>query len=228
MLIVGEPPLEVRLRSSARNRRLVLRVSQHKPSAVLTVPTGTSRRAAIAFLETNLTWLRDRIEARGDAIAVRAGSTLPFGNGTLSVKPSLGGRLRAVDGHLLVPGPSQHLPGKVRAYLREAAREALVSRAHHYADRLNRRPGTITLRDTRSRWGSCTSDGNLMFSWRLIMAPNDVLDYVAAHEAAHLVEMNHSKRFWSLVDAVCPGYQHHSEWLRLHGPGLHRFDFAPA
>ncbi|MBE0554766.1 MAG: M48 family metallopeptidase, partial [Rhodobacteraceae bacterium] len=96
----------------------------------------------------------------------------------------------------------------------------------HYAGLLGRRVTGITLRDTRSRWGSCTAAGRLMFSWRLIMAPPAVLDYVAAHEAAHLVEMNHSPAYWAVVGRIFPGWQAQRGWLRRHGPGLHalRFD----
>jgi predicted metal-dependent hydrolase len=226
LLVIGEPPVKVRLRRSARNRRLVLRVNQRAAGAVLTVPPGTSERAAIAFLESNLTWLRDRIAARGELIPVRTGTVLPFGDRTLTIRSDPGGRLTAADGVLHVPGAAQHLPGKVRAYLREAARMAFVARAGAHAERLDRKLGILTIRDTRSRWGSCTSDGNLMFSWRLIMAPSSVLDYVAAHEAAHLVEMNHSDRFWSVVASLSPDYPEHRRWLRQNGPDLHRYEFA--
>ncbi|MDG1999702.1 MAG: M48 family metallopeptidase, partial [Amylibacter sp.] len=94
-----------------------------------------------------------------------------------------------------------------------------------YAKMVGRSFSRITIRDTRSRWGSCTSDGNLMYSWRLIMAPPSVQAYVAAHEVCHLVEMNHSDAFWRQVAAIYPNYKKQREWLRHQGSHLHRYQF---
>jgi predicted metal-dependent hydrolase len=106
------------------------------------------------------------------------------------------------------------------------ARDRLVAASEHYADLLGRPFGKVSLRDTRSRWGSCTSEGNLMYSWRLILAPVDVLNYVAAHEVSHLAEMNHSQAFWSEVERLMPGYAAPRKWLKQHGAELHRFQFT--
>ena len=97
-----------------------------------------------------------------------------------------------------------------------------------HAAGLGRSAGRIRLADPRARWGSCTASGDLMFSWRLIMAPVDVLDYVVAHEVAHLAELNHSPRFWAVVRRLCPGYEPARDWLRRHGAELHRHDFSAA
>ena len=94
-----------------------------------------------------------------------------------------------------------------------------------YAARLGKGYTRLTLRDTRSRWGSCTSDGGLMFSWRLIMAPPSVLDYVAAHEVAHLAQMNHSPAFWAEVTRIYGDFDPPRQWLRTHGADLHRYQF---
>ncbi|MGB5557542.1 MAG: M48 family metallopeptidase, partial [Paracoccaceae bacterium] len=127
---------------------------------------------------------------------------------------------------LLVPGAPEQAAARIRAFLKLAARDRLNVAVDRYADLAGRRVSNITLRDTRSRWGSCTSDGRLMFSWRLIMAPPRVLDYVAAHEVAHLVEMNHSPAYWAVVRRIYPDYEVQRRWLRAHGQKLHavRFD----
>ena len=137
-----------------------------------------------------------------------------------------GGKLKLEGGRLLVSGPPEGAPGRARAFLKDAARAALVPAAHGYAEQVGRRAARITLRDTRSRWGSCSSEGALSFSWRLAMAPPEVLDYVAAHEAAHLVEMNHGPRFWALVERLRPDWRESRDWLRRHGGDLHRVDFG--
>ena len=109
--------------------------------------------------------------------------------------------------------------------MRLRARDDLAAASDFYAAEVGKTYSKISLRDTRSRWGSCSSKGVLMYSWRLIMAPTDVLRYVAAHEVAHLVEMNHSQAFWDVVADVMPDYQVHRKWLRTHGNTLHRVVF---
>jgi predicted metal-dependent hydrolase len=114
----------------------------------------------------------------------------------------------------------------LRAFLKIEARNALVPAAEAFAAQLSKPIGRISLRDTRSRWGSCSGAGNLMFSWRLVMAPPAVLHYVAAHEVAHLQEMNHSQVFWDVVARLMPDYRIHRAWLKKHGAKLHRVDFS--
>ena len=127
------------------------------------------------------------------------------------------------DGLLLPRGAG---PASVKAFLRTRARDALVAASDRYAGLIGRQYSRLTLRDTRSRWGSCSSTGALMYSWRLIMAPPEVLDYVAAHEVAHLAQMNHGPAFWALVEELMPDYAPRRAWLRDHGDRLHalRFD----
>lgn len=113
----------------------------------------------------------------------------------------------------------------VLAALKCLARDRLAEASDRHATAIGRKVGRITLRDTRSRWGSCTSEGNLMYSWRLILAPPEVLDYVAAHEVAHLVHMDHSRAFWAQVERLMPGHKSARDWLRREGTGLHRWRF---
>ena len=131
------------------------------------------------------------------------------------------------DGVLGVPGPAGGHAVRVAAWLREEARRASVAAVDRHAAKLGLKPGRISLRDPRSRWGSCTASGDLMFSWRLIMAPSAVFDYVVAHEVAHLAELNHSPRFWAVVRAALPGLiKAARDWLRRNGAALHTHDFG--
>jgi predicted metal-dependent hydrolase len=113
--------------------------------------------------------------------------------------------------------------GRVRDFLTREARRDLAEAIERYAPRLSQRPTRMTLRDTRSRWGSCTARGELNFSWRLILAPPMVLDYLVAHEMAHLREMNHSPRFWALLGDLCPNVEAAEAWLKRNGSSLHRY-----
>ena len=143
-----------------------------------------------------------------------------------AIEAAPGRSVRYADGRLLVPERgSERTPARLAAFLKQHARFALIAAAGRHAERLGAAHGKITLRDTRSRWGSCTTRGDLMFSWRLIMAPPEVLDYVAAHEVAHLIEMNHSDAYWAVVARTCPGFAAPRRWLKDNAPALHRYRF---
>jgi predicted metal-dependent hydrolase len=133
---------------------------------------------------------------------------------------------RAEGAALLVPPEPERAALRIATFLKSAARLRLAAAADRHAGRLGRNLGRLTLRDTRSRWGSCTASGDLMFSWRLVMAPPAVLDYVVAHEVAHFEEMNHSPAFWSVVARLCPDHRSHRKWLRREGATLHRYRFG--
>jgi predicted metal-dependent hydrolase len=121
-----------------------------------------------------------------------------------------------VDGEIRVRGEPAHLPRRVRDFLVAKARQELARRARRLAARIGRDITQITVRDTQSRWGSCSSRGNLSFSWRLVFAPEPVIDYVVAHEVSHLVEMNHGPRFWRLVESLSPDSGTPRAWLKRH------------
>jgi predicted metal-dependent hydrolase len=135
------------------------------------------------------------------------------------------GRGAVCDGVTLTVNQARSGPA-AKAFLTNLARDRLTAASDKYAERIGHRFRAITLRDTRSRWGSCTAERRLMYSWRLAMAPADVLDYVAAHEVAHLEHMDHSADFWRAVAQLCPNYESHRTWLRENGPSLHRFVFT--
>jgi len=129
--------------------------------------------------------------------------------------------------YLNVSGRLEHAPRRLKDWLVEEARSDLDACVRTHANKLGVKARRITLRDQTSRWGSCTAGGLLSFSWRLILAPAHVLDYVAAHEVAHLVEMNHGPRFWKLVARSMPRLEEAKRWLRNHGSDLHRYGAAP-
>lgn len=223
---IGEPAIEVRLRRNARARRMVLRVASAGRAATLTLPPGVSLSRARAFVADHEAWLRRHLSAAPARMTMVEGSVLPFGDGTLTLRHR-GGRSTGRSGDtLLVGGPAAELGPRAAVWLREQARVACLAGVERHARTLGRRVGRISLRDPRSRWGSCTATGDLMFSWRLVMAPTAVLDYVVAHEVAHLAELNHSAAFWAVVRGLCPGLEASREWLRRHGQGLHRLDFV--
>ncbi|MFC6688385.1 M48 family metallopeptidase [Jhaorihella thermophila] len=219
----GTPPVPLVLRRSGRARRISLRVSGLDGRVTLTVPRGVPEAEALNFARSKAEWIRRHLAARPDEVIVAPGVTLPVEGALLRVERGTGRGVRLNGGTVVVPGAETG--PRLQAWLRELARDRLTAAADRHARALNRTYSRITLRDTRSRWGSCSSRGALSFSWRLILAPPEILDYVAAHEVAHLAEMNHSPAFWAHVERLYGPHKQARRWLRENGPALHRYRF---
>lgn len=228
---IADPPVRVRVRRTRAARRISLTVSSIDGRAQLTMPHRCARRAAEAFVQENRAWLKRMVDRVPPADPIAPNARLPFRGRMLLVRGETGRRTARIDlerEEVLASADPALARAQIEAALREAARARLLNRARRRAEELGVAFSRISIRDTRSRWGSCSSGGALSFSWRLVMAPDDVLDYVAAHEVAHLVEMNHSARFWALVTRLRPDWRVQRDWLREHGPDLHRIPLTRA
>jgi len=191
------------------------------------MPARAREGDALAFLRGHEGWLRETLEGMPDAAVqpVGLGSVIPVEGRMLCLAPGGGRGIRVEGDQLLVPGNPTSAGPRVVAWLKVLARDRLARASTHYAGLTGRSYSSLALRDTRSRWGSCSPDGRLMYSWRLIMAPASVLNYVAAHEVAHLVELNHSAAYWAVVGRIYPGWKVERDWLHTHGQALHRLCF---
>ncbi len=217
ILVGGDIP--VTLRRSARARRMTLRVARAGGEVVLTLPSRASLSDGRAFAESRAEWLRQTRAGMPPLRLVDHGALLPVEGRQRRILPHGGRRVELADEALLVP--QGRPPGVlVETWLKHLAQARLISACGRHAEALGRGFRALALRDTRSRWGSCTHDGRLMFSWRLAMAPPEVLDYVAAHEVAHLLHMDHSAAFWAATGRLRPDYARHRDWLRQHGHEL--------
>lgn len=225
-LLPGLPPLAITLRRSARARRFSLRVSRVDGRVTLSLPAWAREAEAMAFAREKEGWIRAALARMPTGRVIAMGGTVPVEGVELPIRPGTGRAPRIEGGTLLVPGDAERASVRVAAYLKVLARGRLQAACDRYAGALGRPYTRLTLRDTRSRWGSCAPDGALMFSWRLVMAPPAVLDYVAAHEVAHLAEMNHSPAFWAVVARLMPGYAAPRAWLKRHGHDLHAISFG--
>jgi len=221
----GLPSVEITLRRSARVRRFSLRVSSLDGRVTLSMPARARLSEALLFAQSHEDWLKKALARQVPVQRLGFGAVIPFEGRALTLAPGTT-RIRLEGDVLHIPGEAAQLGPRLASWLKAQARDRLAAASDHYAGLLGRKPKRITLRDTRSRWGSCAHDGALMYSWRLVMAPPQILAYVAAHECAHLVEMNHSAAFWDVVEQLYPGWQACRDWLRTHGQSLHaiRFD----
>jgi predicted metal-dependent hydrolase len=225
----------VRLRRHRQARRYTLSIRAATREVVLTMPPRGSLKEAKEFAEKHGGWIAARLG--------RLPEPAPFAHGTIvplrgvphrivhrrhtrgvvwTETDSQGGRL------ICVAGDTAHVNRRVDAFLKREARRDLDAASKRYAEKIGARIKRVTVRDQSSRWGSCSTTGVLSYSWRLILAPAFVLEYLAAHEVAHLIEMNHSPKFWRLLARLSPSMERAKTWLDVHGTDLHRYGLPPA
>ena len=218
----------VDLRRHRQARRYTLRIQAASRAVVLTMPLRGSVKEARAFAERNGGWIAARLKRLPQPIPFADGLELPLRDVGHRIVHRAGARgtvwVEAGPPPLLcVAGNAEHLARRMRDFLKREAKRDLDAASRRYAAALGVAVKRIAVRDQSSRWGSCTAGGVLSYSWRLILAPPYVLDYLAAHEVAHLVEMNHSRNFWRVVARICPEWQRAKAWLNTHGTALHRY-----
>lgn len=226
----GLTTYEVELRRRPAARRLTLRVSGSSGAIALTLPPKAPLAMAQSFLDAHSGWIAARVARLPERLPFTPDAAIPLRGVPHRIvhrpgirKAAYATRDEAGEPILVVAGDLDAVPGRVRRFLAaEAQADLAICVARHTAT-LGRPAARVTIRDTRSRWGSCSSTGALSFSWRLILAPPLVLDYLAAHECAHLKELNHSHRFWRIVHDLCPATDEAERWLKRNGSGLHRY-----
>ncbi len=216
-------PTRVEWRRSARARRISLRIDPKGGAVVITLPTRAARQSGMALLMDNAAWVSERLAALPGQIAFEHGAEVPL-HGIAHRIHHIGGRGGVwLEGRQInVTGDPAFLARRVTDFLRATARDRLAALALEKSALAGVRPKRVSVKDTRSRWGSCAADRSLAFSWRLILAPEFVQDYVAAHEVAHLRHMNHGPQFWALVGELTPHTDAAMQWLRSEGPRLLR------
>lgn len=224
-LVVPGLDLPLVLRRSARARRITLKLDPAEALLRVTAPPKVKVAEIARFVARHADWARSRLARLPGPVPFADGAVVPVLGQPHRIRHDAGGRgaVRRDAGVLIAGGRAEHLARRITDYLKGEAVRELKPRAADRADKLGVRVTHVGVRDTRTRWGSCSRAGRLSFCWRLILAPEPVLDYVVAHEVAHLVEMNHSDRFWALVRRLDPQMETARAWLKLHGSGLHRY-----
>ena len=221
----------VRLRRHRQARRYTLRVVAVTREAILTMPPRGSFREAREFAEKHGAWIASRLDRLPRAAPFEHGVDIPLRGvvHAISHRRSARGTVwTEIDhnGRRLLCVASQdpaHVSRRITDFLKREAKRDLETAVARYTERLGVEVKRISIRDQVSRWGSCSTSGALSFSWRLVLAPRFVLDYLAAHEVAHLLEMNHSPRFWRLLGRICPDMERAKAWLDARGTDLHRY-----
>lgn len=210
-------PLTIRV--NPRARRLLLRIDAAERAVELVLPRGVPAEHGLRFLRAQRGWIAARLEALPRPVPFVEGAVVPVlgvPHRIRSESDPAAPPVAIADGEIRVRGDLVHLGRRVRDYLVRLARQELARRARLLAARIGKQIARVTVRDTKSRWGSCSAAGCLSFSWRLILAPESVVDYVVAHEVAHLAEMNHGPRFWRVVRSLTPDHATPRAWLNRH------------
>lgn len=217
--------LAVEIKVSPRARRLSLRLDPLADAVVLVRPQGTSEREALAFLDSRRAWVGQRLATLPPRRPFAHGETLPLRGQPhrLVATGQMRGAVAVAGEEIHIPGDPAGLPRRLTDFLKQQARADALPLLLSDAAHLGRPTPRLVLRDPGSRWGSCSSTGTVSLSWRLILAPPPVLRYVVAHEAAHLVELNHSPRFWAVLGTLVAESMAPRRWLKEHGTSLHRY-----
>lgn len=232
VLPVHGRPVPLCVRHSERATRITLRIEPGGRGLRMTVPYDLPERDLSAFLKRHHGWLEAKLFDYPDDNRLLPGATVMVRGVPHRIEHS--GRLRGLTetavidcaAVIRVSGLEEHMGRRIADHLKKIARSELESLVLRHTATIGKRHKVLTLKDTRSRWGSCSAAGNLNFSWRIAMAPPEVIDYLAAHEVAHLKEMNHGPRFWALCQSLCPGMEEARAWLKKHGSNLHAIDFG--
>jgi predicted metal-dependent hydrolase len=218
-------PVALAVRRSLRARRMHLRIDPVHADVELILPRGVGLQEGLRFAGDKRAWLAGRLAAIPAHTPFADGVTLPVLGEALTIRhrPERRGGVQRLSADLLVSGDSDHVARRVRDWLKGQARSEFSARSRACAARVQRTVARIRVSDPKPRWGSCSARGGLAYSWRLVLAPLHVVDYVVAHEVAHLIEANHGRRFWQLVATLTEHGPTARAWLRQHGNVLLRY-----
>ena len=227
LLKIDGQAVEVTMRLNPRARRLIVKVHPSTGEISVIAPSQRALDRALDFAQGEAPWISRQLARVPKPVPLSPGARIPFkGREHLIVKGESGRRPVTHDAQgavIRVSGRDEHAPRRLLDFLKREAREVLEQRSLDYAARIDAKVRRVSVRDTASRWGSCSAKKTISYCWRLILAPDFVLDYVVAHEVAHLREMNHGPRFWKLVRALAPDIETPQAWLKKHGTALHRY-----
>ncbi|WP_135080621.1 SprT family zinc-dependent metalloprotease [Terasakiella sp. SH-1] len=211
--------IPVALRWNAQARRLILRLNPKNDGIIVTLPKGISAKEGLEMAKRNKVWIANQFSRQPEAPKFQHGAEVMLRGVAhkLIHRPEARGTVWCENQQIFVAGKAEFFQRRLSDWFKKQAREDIHSCAHDLASQLGKGINRISVRDTVSRWGSCSSNGNLSFNWRLIMAPPDIFRYVIAHEVAHLKHMDHSPAFWQTVDRLGVDAQNARLWLKRHG-----------
>lgn len=229
-LTVADRRVPLVFQPNKRARRIILRLDHGEGRIVVVLPKRATIEQGRRFALLNRAWIRDRLDLLPEPVPFRPGRSIPYLGSSHRIRhcPAGAAGVWLAGKTICVSGRREQLTGRLRDWMKQQARREIERRAAAKAEKIGKRIRSIAIRDPRSRWGSCSPDGKLSFSWRLVFAPRSVIDYVVAHEVAHLRELNHSRRFWKLTAELTGDVDAARAWLDHHGLTLQRYGLDSA
>ncbi|MBR2922788.1 MAG: M48 family metallopeptidase [Alphaproteobacteria bacterium] len=220
-----EFPFDVKVKKTSVAKKLVLRIDTKDHCAILSIPKYCLRKQALKFLQENEVWIINTLAnlpklsnfADGDEISV-------FGKIYKICHENKHKGTRFEGDLLKVGGDKVFLHRRVKDFLKKEAVDKLAEISIKTAEKIGVKIASVTVKDTKSRWGSCSTKGNINYNWRIVLAPKEVIDYLVCHEVSHLKHPNHSTDFWSTVESLCPSYKDSRNWLKTHGKELYKYN----
>jgi hypothetical protein len=224
-VLLGGAAVTLPIRRDRRARQITIHIDASLGGAKVVMPVYAALSDVRAAVRQNEDWLLDRLAKLPPRVPFADGAVIPYGGLKHRIRhiPDRRGVVERVENEIWVFGRPEHLQRRVTDWLKAEAKRTIAPLCLEKAEQVDKRVRRVMVRDQRSRWGSCGSNGHLSFNWRLILAPETVLDYVVAHEVAHLVEMNHSPAFWEVVETLTPHTKTGRNWLNRRGQHLYRY-----
>lgn len=216
----------IRIKISPKAKRLALRLDGSKRHINLVIPPKASLQKAYEFAQLNHLWIKNKINELPPAIPYINGITIPIMGISRTLRIIREGKITQIeltDSELVVISPIENPAPRIARYLRNLALQKLEELAVIKASQINRKLSKFTVRDTKSRWGSCSIDGRMTLSWRLIFAPISSIDYVISHEVSHLIYPNHGENFWILCQNLSMDFSEGLNWMKKNGASLARY-----
>jgi predicted metal-dependent hydrolase len=223
LLKIDGRAVELNVRLNPRARRLIVKVHPTTGEVMVIAPSKRALDRAVEFARGESDWIAKQLAHVPSRVVLAPGAHIPFRGADHLILRCESGPVSVEPGIIRIGGHAEHAPRRLLDFLKKQAKRELEQKSFEYGAKLGIKPKRITVRDTASRWGSCSSTRSLSFSWRLILAPTFVLDYVVAHEVAHMKEMNHGEGFWRIVKSLIGNVTPAQAWLRQHGSALHRY-----
>lgn len=215
----------IKVVKSPRAHRLTLRIDEKARIPVLTLPPRCSARKAVAFVENHRDWIANMLARLPAASRFKDGDQISFMGQTCQIIHRPDARLGVVleNNRIIVSGEAEFLHRRIIDFLKKQAQTHLLNLSRQKAAQIGCTVNSVVIKDTKSRWGSCSTRRNINYNWRIVMAPAEVIDYLVCHEVAHLAHQDHSPAFWSCVASLCPGYKESRAWLRVKGKSLYQY-----
>ncbi len=216
---------EITVKRNALAKRISLKISQ-RGGIILVLPIKTKIDKAIKFAKSKQDWINENISKIPAPNKITIGSSIPLmGCNSKIIHSGYFGKTYHEQNNIYVFAKPDYIEENVISYLKSLALKKVNAYSEQFSKQTGLKYKNISIRDSKTRWGSCSSSGNITFSWRLIMMPDFVMQYVVAHEIAHLKEMNHGQNFWNLVEKIFPDYIKARKWLKQNGRTIHSWEF---